>query len=167
MTFTDLYIDGAWRNGAMGERFNVINPATEDIIASVASAEIADADAAMDAAQAAMKEWAAQTPRHRSEVLRKAWELMTAKLDHFAHLITLENGKARADAVGEATYAAEFFRWFAEEAVRAEHYASGREYKSYESRQGADPDFWCEWSERYINWRQLEGLGLMSKGNWA
>ena len=55
----------------------------------------------------------------------------------------------------------------AEEAVRAEHYASGREYKSYETRQGADPDFWCEWSERYINWRQLEGLGLMSKGNWA
>jgi hypothetical protein len=54
-----------------------------------------------------------------------------------------------------------------EEAARAEHYASGREYKSYESRHGADPDFWCEWSERYINWRQLEGLGLMSKGSWA
>lgn len=67
-----------------------------------------------------MKEWAAQTPRHRSEVLRKAWELMIAKLDHFAHLITLENGKARTDAIGEATYAAEFFRWFAEEAVRAD-----------------------------------------------
>ena len=67
-----------------------------------------------------MKDWAAQTPRHRSEVLRKAWELMTARLPEFAHLITLENGKAKADAMGEATYAAEFFRWFAEEAVRAE-----------------------------------------------
>lgn len=54
-----------------------------------------------------------------------------------------------------------------QEAARAEHYASGREYKSYEARHGADPDFWCEWSERYVNWRQLEGLGLMSKGNWA
>ena len=120
MDCTDLYIDGTWRAGASGERFDVINPATEEVIASVASAEIADADAALDAAEAAMKEWAAQTPRHRSEVLRKAWELMIAKLDHFAHLITLENGKARTDAIGEATYAAEFFRWFAEEAVRAE-----------------------------------------------
>jgi len=89
------------------------------VIASVASADIADANAALDAAEAAMKEWATRTPRARSEVLRKAWELMTAKLDHFARLITLENGKARNDAMGEATYAAEFFRWFAEEAVRA------------------------------------------------
>jgi succinate-semialdehyde dehydrogenase/glutarate-semialdehyde dehydrogenase len=120
MDCTDLYIDGTWRAGASGERFDVFNPATEEVIASVASAEIADADAALNAAEAAMKEWAAQTPRHRSEVLRKAWELMIAKLDHFAHLITLENGKARTDAIGEATYAAEFFRWFAEEAVRAD-----------------------------------------------
>jgi len=120
MDCTDLYIDGTWRAGASGERFDVLNPATEEVIASVASAEIADADAALDAAEAATQEWAAQTPRHRSEVLRKAWELMIAKLDHFAHLITLENGKARTDAIGEATYAAEFFRWFAEEAVRAD-----------------------------------------------
>ncbi|MFT7495023.1 MAG: succinate-semialdehyde dehydrogenase/glutarate-semialdehyde dehydrogenase, partial [Alteromonas macleodii] len=68
----------------------------------------------------AMKDWSARTPRARSEVLRKAWELMTARLEEFAHLITLENGKAHADAIGEATYAAEFFRWFAEEAVRAD-----------------------------------------------
>jgi succinate-semialdehyde dehydrogenase/glutarate-semialdehyde dehydrogenase len=119
MDYTDLYIDGAWRKGASGERFDVLNPATEKVIASVASADIADANAALDAAEAAMKEWATRTPRARSEVLRKAWELMTAKLDHFARLITLENGKARNDAMGEATYAAEFFRWFAEEAVRA------------------------------------------------
>ncbi|MEH6750211.1 MAG: NAD-dependent succinate-semialdehyde dehydrogenase [Paracoccaceae bacterium] len=118
MDYTDLYINGTWHKTA--ERFDVINPATEQVIASVASADIADADAALDAAEAAMKDWAAQTPRQRSEVLRRAWELMTAKLDHFAHLITLENGKAGADARGEAAYAAEFFRWFAEEAVRAD-----------------------------------------------
>jgi len=120
MEHTDLYINGNWEKGASNERFDVLNPATEQVIASVASADIADADAALDAAEAAMKEWAARTPRARSEILRKAWELMTARLEEFAHLITLENGKARADAMGEATYAAEFFRWFAEEAVRAD-----------------------------------------------
>ncbi|MGR3702889.1 MAG: NAD-dependent succinate-semialdehyde dehydrogenase [Paracoccaceae bacterium] len=118
MDHTDLYINGAWHKTAT--RFDVINPATEQVIASVASADIADADAALDAAEAAMKDWAAQTPRHRSEVLRRAWELMAARLDEFAHLITLENGKAGVDARGEAAYAAEFFRWFAEEAVRAD-----------------------------------------------
>ncbi|TRD23209.1 NAD-dependent succinate-semialdehyde dehydrogenase [Palleronia caenipelagi] len=118
MEHTDLYIDGEWRQTA--ERFDVLNPATEEVLASVASADIADADAALDAAERAMADWASRTPRARSEILRKAWELMTARLDHFAHLITLENGKARADAMGEATYAAEFFRWFAEEAVRAD-----------------------------------------------
>jgi succinate-semialdehyde dehydrogenase/glutarate-semialdehyde dehydrogenase len=120
MNYTDLYIDGEWRKGSSGERFDIINPATEEVITSVASADITDADAALDAAEAAMKEWAARTPRARSEVLRKAWELMTAQLPEFARLITLENGKANADAMGEATYAAEFFRWFAEEAVRAD-----------------------------------------------
>ncbi len=118
MDYTDLYIDGSWR--ATQERFDVINPATEEVLASVASAGTADADAALDAAEAAMAEWAARTPRARSEVLRRAFELMTARLEEFARLITLENGKARADAMGEAAYAAEFFRWFAEEAVRAD-----------------------------------------------
>src|SRR6056297_3044486 len=118
MEFTDLYINGEWHKTS--DRFDVINPATEEVLASVASADISDADAALDAAEAAMADWAARTPRDRSEVLRRAWELMTARLDHFAHLITLENGKAGVDAKGEATYAAEFFRWFAEEAVRAD-----------------------------------------------
>ena len=115
---TDLWIDGAWHGS--DDRFDVINPATEEVLASVASADTSHADAALDAAERAMADWAARTPRARSEVLRKAWELMTARLDHFAHLITLENGKAGNDAKGEATYAAEFFRWFAEEAVRAD-----------------------------------------------
>ena len=117
---TDLYIDGNWVPSQSAQRFDVMNPATEDVIASVASADIFDADLALDAASTAMQEWAARSPRDRSEVLRKAWELMTARLPEFARLITLENGKANADAMGEATYAAEFFRWFAEEAVRVD-----------------------------------------------
>jgi succinate-semialdehyde dehydrogenase/glutarate-semialdehyde dehydrogenase len=117
---SDLWIDGGWRPGADGARFDVINPADESVLASVASATVEDAKAALDAAGAAFADWAGRSPRERSEILRRAWELMTARLDHFARLITLENGKARADAMGEATYAAEFFRWFAEEAVRAD-----------------------------------------------
>ena len=118
MDHTDLYIAGAWHKGH--DRFDVINPANEEALASVASADTDDADAALDAAEAAMADWAARTPRARSEILRRAWELMTARLDDFARLITLENGKAGVDARGEANYAAEFFRWFAEEAVRAD-----------------------------------------------
>ena len=118
MDYTDLYINGTWHK--TDARFDVINPANEQVLASVASADIADADLALDAAGAAMADWAARPPRARAEVLRKAWELMSARLEHFARLITLENGKARADAMGEASYAAEFFRWFAEEAVRAD-----------------------------------------------
>ena len=101
-------------------RFDVINPADETVLASVASAEIDDADEALDAAQNAFADWASRTPRNRSEILRKAYELMVDRLDEFAKLITLENGKAGNDARGEAAYAAEFFRWFSEEAVRAD-----------------------------------------------
>jgi succinate-semialdehyde dehydrogenase/glutarate-semialdehyde dehydrogenase len=117
---TDLYINGQWREGAQGERFDVVNPADETILASVASATVQDAMAALDAAEAAFADWVNRTPRERSVVLRKAYDLMIAQLDDFAKLITLENGKARADALGEASYAAEFFRWFSEEAVRAD-----------------------------------------------
>lgn len=117
---TDLFVNGEWRPGADAERFDVVNPADETVLASVASATPADAATALDAAQAAFADWAGRSPRQRSEVLRRAWELMTARLEDFARLITLENGKARADAMAEAAYAAEFFRWFAEEAVRAD-----------------------------------------------
>jgi succinate-semialdehyde dehydrogenase/glutarate-semialdehyde dehydrogenase len=120
MEFTNLYVNGEWCDGSEGERFDVMNPATEDVLASVASATLVDAKDALDAAAAAFSDWADRTPRQRSEVLRKAWELMTARQEEYAHLITLENGKARADAMAEAGYAAEFFRWFSEEAVRAD-----------------------------------------------
>jgi succinate-semialdehyde dehydrogenase / glutarate-semialdehyde dehydrogenase len=117
---TDLYIDGKWRGASNGDRFDVINPADETKLASVASATEADGLAAVDAAHATMKSWAAKHPRERSEILRRAFDLMTARRDEFARIITLENGKARADAIGEVTYAAEFFRWFSEEATRAD-----------------------------------------------
>jgi succinate-semialdehyde dehydrogenase/glutarate-semialdehyde dehydrogenase len=120
MKYTDLYINGEWREGAEGQRFDVMNPATEEVLASVASAEIADAKDALDAAEAAFADWKARSPRERGEVLRRAYDLMAARLPEFARLITLENGKAKADAMGEATYAAEFFRWFSEEAVRGD-----------------------------------------------
>jgi succinate-semialdehyde dehydrogenase / glutarate-semialdehyde dehydrogenase len=87
MEQTNLYIGGAWREGSAGARFDVINPATEEVLASVASAEIADADAALDAASAAFADWAGRTPRQRSEVLRKAFELFSARLGDFARLI--------------------------------------------------------------------------------
>lgn len=120
MIHTELYIDGAWREAASGERFDVLNPADETVLAQVASGTVEDAIAAVGAAHSAMNEWSALKPRERGEILRKAFELFTARLEEFARLITLENGKARADAMGEAAYAAEFFRWYAEEAVRVD-----------------------------------------------
>jgi succinate-semialdehyde dehydrogenase/glutarate-semialdehyde dehydrogenase len=115
---TDLYIGGKWKPASDGLRFGVTDPATESTIASVASASVADATAAIDAAQAAFPEWAARKPRERGEILRKAFELITKQSERFARLITLENGKALSDSRGEVAYAAEFFRWYAEEAVR-------------------------------------------------
>jgi len=115
---TDLYIGGQWRPASDGLRFDVLDPATESAIASVASASVADAAAALDAAQGAFADWAARKPRDRAEVLRKAFELIMKQAERFARLITLENGKALTDSRGEVAYAAEFFRWYAEEAVR-------------------------------------------------
>ncbi|GIE00416.1 NAD-dependent succinate-semialdehyde dehydrogenase [Paractinoplanes durhamensis] len=98
----------------------MLDPATGDVIATVADGSEADAVAAVDAAAEAAAAWAATPPRVRGEHLRRAFELMSARADELARLISLENGKALVDAKGEVTYAAEFFRWFAEEAVRGE-----------------------------------------------
>lgn len=117
---TKLYIDGTWRDASDGGVFDVFNPADETVLASVASGTTADAMACLDAADAAFAQWRARSPRERGEILRRAFELFTDRIEEFARLITLENGKARADAMGEAAYAAEFFRWYAEEAVRVE-----------------------------------------------
>jgi succinate-semialdehyde dehydrogenase/glutarate-semialdehyde dehydrogenase len=105
---TDLWIGGRWRKASDDSRFDVLDPATENTITSVASARVDDAIAAVDAA----------APRARAEILRKAFDLLSGQVERFAKLITLENGKALPDSRGEVTYAAEFFRWFAEEGVR-------------------------------------------------
>jgi succinate-semialdehyde dehydrogenase/glutarate-semialdehyde dehydrogenase len=115
---TDLYIGGQWRKSSDGQRFDVIDPATEKTIASVASATTDDAKAAVDAAQDAFEGWAAKKPRERAEILRKAYELTMRDAERLAKLITLENGKALSDSRAEVAYSAEFFRWYAEEAVR-------------------------------------------------
>ena len=115
---TDLWIGGKWRKSSDNARFDVIDPATERKIASVASASVDDSKAAIDAADAAFEGWAGRKPRERAEILRKAFELIMRDAERFAKLITLENGKALSDSRGEVAYAAEFFRWYAEEAVR-------------------------------------------------
>lgn len=115
----DLWVGGVARAAADGGRFDVLDPATGQVIASVANGTVEDAMACVDAADAAAASWAATAPRERAEILRKAFELMTERADEIAHLISLENGKALPDARGETAYAAEFFRWYAEEAVRA------------------------------------------------
>ncbi|HEY3640538.1 MAG TPA: NAD-dependent succinate-semialdehyde dehydrogenase [Xanthobacteraceae bacterium] len=115
---TDLWIGGKWRPASDQGRFDVIDPATENKIASVASATVDDAKAAVDAASLALKGWAGKKPRERAEILRKSYELIMRDAERLAKLITLENGKALPDSRGEVAYAAEFFRWFAEEAVR-------------------------------------------------
>src|SRR6202161_1780531 len=115
---TGLLIGGEWTKGSA--TFPVLDPATEEPIAEVADGTTAHALDAVDAAQAALPAWAATPPRQRAEILRKAFELMTARSEQFARLMSAENGKSLRDARGEAAYAAEFFRWYAEEAVRVE-----------------------------------------------
>ena len=115
-----LYIGGKWRDASDGATFDVLNPADETVLTQVASGTVSDAMACLDAAEAAFGPWAARSPRDRGEILRKAFDLFTERLDDIARLITMENGKAGTDAMGEAKYAAEFFRWYAEEAVRSD-----------------------------------------------
>ena len=114
----DLCIGGKVVPACDGGRFDVLDPATGGVLTSVANGTVDDALAAVDAADAAAAGWAATAPRERAEILRKAFELMTERREELAHLISLENGKALPDARGETAYAAEFFRWYAEEAVR-------------------------------------------------
>ncbi|TQS43043.1 NAD-dependent succinate-semialdehyde dehydrogenase [Cryptosporangium phraense] len=116
--FTDLFIDGEWRPGSDGRRFDVVDPSDLSTVAEFAIATEADCLAAVDAAAAAQESWAATAPRARSEILRQAYEILTEEAELFAEIMVRENGKSWADAAGEATYAKEFFRWFAEEAVR-------------------------------------------------
>ncbi len=113
-----LYIDGQWRPSHSGRQIDVVDPSTGAVLAAVPDATIEDARASVDAAASAAASWRATPPRRRSEILRRCFELMIERSEMLATLISMENGKALKDARGEVAYAAEFFRWNAEEAVR-------------------------------------------------
>lgn len=113
-----LFIGGTWRDAEGGQRLDVIDPADGSVLTDVADGSVADAVDALDAAVAAQADWAATPARERGEILRTAFELITERAERFAHLMSLEMGKTVAEATGEVTYGAEFFRWYAEEAVR-------------------------------------------------
>src|SRR4051812_7388788 len=115
---TGLFIDGKWRDAGGGAHLSVEDPSTGEPLCEVADATADDAVAALDAAVAAQENWAATPPRERGEILRRTFQLMNDRADDLALLLTLEMGKPIAESKGEVTYAAEFFRWFAEEAVR-------------------------------------------------
>ena len=114
-----LLIGGTWTPGAAGS-FDVDDPATGTPIATVGNGSATDAVAAVDAAAAAFPAWRAVPARERSEILRRCFEFMVRDVDQLTALIAAENGKPLADARSEVLYAAEFFRWFAEEAVRTD-----------------------------------------------
>jgi succinate-semialdehyde dehydrogenase/glutarate-semialdehyde dehydrogenase len=112
-----LYIGGHWRDGAKGT-LPVEDPSTAEVLCEVADASVEDAKAALDAAVDTGPEFAAMAPRDRGEILRRAFELITERKDDLATLMTLEMGKTVKESLAEIAYAAEFFRWFSEEAVR-------------------------------------------------
>ncbi|MCM1011515.1 MULTISPECIES: NAD-dependent succinate-semialdehyde dehydrogenase [unclassified Brevibacterium] len=115
---TGLFINGQWRDAEDGKTIDVINPATGDVITTVADGSAADAEAAIKAAGDAQADWAATAPRERAEILRRAFELLIERSDDIAAVMTAEMGKPFAESKGEVAYGAEFFRWFSEEAVR-------------------------------------------------
>src|SRR3569833_3776157 len=115
---TDLLVGTRWREAVGGRRFDVVDPSTGEHITAVANGGLADATAAVDAAEAAFEGGAATAPRKRAEILLACFNKIMESREWLAQLISLENGKALADARSEVTYAAEFFRWYAEEAVR-------------------------------------------------
>jgi succinate-semialdehyde dehydrogenase/glutarate-semialdehyde dehydrogenase len=115
-----LFIGGEWRDASGGATLDVEDPSTGEAIASVADATPEDARAALDACCAVQKEWAEHPPRERGEILRRAWQAITERADELALVMTLEMGKPLAESKAEVAYAGEFFRWFAEEAVRIE-----------------------------------------------
>ena len=113
---TGSLIGGEWVSGSSS--IDVINPATGGVLTKVSNATIADCLTAVSAADRAFESWSKTAPRVRGEILRRAYELMIAEHEALSQLITLEMGKVITDARAEVTYAAEFFRWFSEEAVR-------------------------------------------------
>ncbi len=115
---TGLFIGGEWVDAEGGRTFDVRDPSTNKVILTIADATPADGIRALDAAVAAQESWAATPPRTRSDILRRAWELLQERKEDAALLMTLEMGKPLAEARGEVAYGGEFLRWFSEEAVR-------------------------------------------------
>ncbi|MEA2252679.1 MAG: succinate-semialdehyde dehydrogenase / glutarate-semialdehyde dehydrogenase, partial [Solirubrobacteraceae bacterium] len=115
---TQLFIGGEWRDGAEGGTLPVEDPATGETLVEVADATVDDAKAALGAAHEAFPEWRDHPPRERGDILRRAYDVITERTDDLALLMTLEMGKPLAESKAEITYAANFFRWYAEEAVR-------------------------------------------------
>ncbi|NKE62612.1 NAD-dependent succinate-semialdehyde dehydrogenase [Lentzea sp. PSKA42] len=115
-----LFIGGTWVDAADGATMPVDNPATGEVVCHVADAGTKDAQLAVEAAVRVQEDWAATAPRARSEILRRAYDIIISRTDELALLMTTEMGKPLAEARGEVAYAAEFFRWFSEEAVRIE-----------------------------------------------
>ncbi|PNL17465.1 NAD-dependent succinate-semialdehyde dehydrogenase [Micrococcus sp. FDAARGOS_333] len=115
-----LLIDGEWRDASSGTTFDVKDPATGEVLASLQDGGSDDAKAAFDAACAAQKDWARTPAKERADILRRAYDMINERAEDFALLMTLEMGKPLAEARGEVTYGNGFLRWFSEEAVR--HY---------------------------------------------
>lgn len=115
---TQLYIAGKWVSGNGSGSIAVEDPATGKTLSEIANANAEDALAALTAADEAADSWAKVAPRERSEILRRAFEIIKARSEEFATLISLEMGKPIAEARGEVAYGNEFLRWFSEEAVR-------------------------------------------------
>jgi succinate-semialdehyde dehydrogenase/glutarate-semialdehyde dehydrogenase len=113
-----LLIDGVWRDSSDGSTLDVTDPATGQVIATIASATADDGMAALDAADRAQKAWSKTAPRARAEILRKAFDRVIELADDFAILMSIEMGKPFAEAKGEVMYGAEFLRWFSEETAR-------------------------------------------------
>ena len=142
---SELFIGGDWRVSASGERVAVVDPATGDAFATVAAGGVEDAMCAVASAHEAAPDWAKTAPRIRSAILYRAFQLTMDRRDEIATLIVRENGKSLDDALGEVAYAAEFFRWFAEEAVRID----------------GDLRTSPSGTNKILVWRQPIGLSLM------
>ena len=115
---TQLFIGGKWVDASGGATLDVHDPATGRVIRSIADASVDDGARALDAAVAAQKDWATTAPRTRSDILRRAFDLVQERKEDLALLMTLEMGKPLAESRGEVNYGGEFLRWFSEEAVR-------------------------------------------------
>jgi succinate-semialdehyde dehydrogenase / glutarate-semialdehyde dehydrogenase len=114
----EAYVDGVWRSASSGETFAVTNPATGEVLATIANLDAADARAAIEAAERALPAWAARTAKDRAGLLRGWYELIMAAHEDLAVLMTAEQGKPLAESRGEIAYGASFIEWFAEEAKR-------------------------------------------------